>query len=455
MTDQDAAMAKAISIVFPNVIHRLCIWHIGKNSINNIKGLRGKAGFVDLFNYVLKIVRPRVSSSTTGQGNCTLFMITKYKCAACPWLIRLYKLRKMWCPVYSKDYFSGGVLSSQRSETTNHSLNQRLHSMQGLCNFYKVFIDVVEEWRDRENCEDYNALNGNKHLAFVDVKLLNEAKKIYTVAVYLTFEENFIRGASFCQKLVKYDPPFFEYHVGRTEKEYLMHLVRYDQENMTIDCTCKYFTEMGLLCSHSLRIFHIHNVEKIPQRYILGRWAKHAMCTRVDDDVGKDVNIVQASVWRVQTTRDALSIINSTQHDIAARKVVENALSDLKAKVGLLIGKVDESITIDDVQNLLYPVVKDPPKKRKKGTRNVRLKSTVEKQVNRLRGWKKTAEKAALRNKAKAQKSVQNKSLLDVYGPDDHFPINHIPGEGSKVEQPHHKAALEVYHEYSEKLFGN
>ncbi|XP_057247160.1 protein FAR1-RELATED SEQUENCE 5-like [Beta vulgaris subsp. vulgaris] len=263
-----------------------------------------------------------------------VIMVTKYKCAACPWLIRLYKLRKMWCPVYSKDYFSGGVLSSQRSETTNHSLNQRLHSMQGLCDFYKVFIDVVEEWRDRENGEDYNALNGNKHLAFVDVKLLNEAKKIYTVAVYLTFEENFIRGASFCQKLVKYDPPLFEYHVGRTEKEYLMHLVRYDQENMTIDCTCKYFTEMGLLCSHSLRIFHIHDVEKIPQRYILGRWAKHAMCTRVDDDAGKDVNIVQASVWRVKTTRDALSIINSTQHDIAARKVVENALSDLKAKVG-------------------------------------------------------------------------------------------------------------------------
>ncbi|XP_048497538.2 uncharacterized protein LOC125496087 [Beta vulgaris subsp. vulgaris] len=186
-----------------------------------------------------------------------------------------------------------------------------------------------------------------------------------------------------------------------------MHLVRFDQENMTIDCTCKYFTEMGLLCSHSLRIFHIHNVENIPERYILGRWAKHAMCTRVDDDVGKDVNIVQASVWRVQTTRDALAIINSTQHDIAARKVVENALSDLKSKVVLLIGKVDESITIDEVTNLLYPVVKDPPKKRKKGARNVRLKSTVEKQVNRLRGWKKTAEKAALRNKAKAQKSVQ------------------------------------------------
>ncbi|KMT01886.1 hypothetical protein BVRB_9g210050 [Beta vulgaris subsp. vulgaris] len=152
-------------------------------------------------------------------------------------------------------------------------------------------------------------------------------------------------------------------------------------------------------------------------------------------------------------------------------KVVENAFSDLKLKVELLTGKVDESITIDEVKKLLYPVVKDPPKKRKKGTRDVRLKSTVEKQVNRLKGWKKTAEKAAMRNKAKAQKSVQeyidipeesivahsthNKSLLDVYEPDDYFPINHIPEEGSKVEQSHHKAALDVDHEYSEKLFGN
>ena len=33
MTDQDAAMKKAISDFMPDVIHRLCIWHV----MNNLK----------------------------------------------------------------------------------------------------------------------------------------------------------------------------------------------------------------------------------------------------------------------------------------------------------------------------------------------------------------------------------------------------------------------------------
>ena len=54
MTDQAQAMAKAIKVVFPNSRHRLCTWHIGENAKKNIKGLRAKEGFNDLFDIVLK-----------------------------------------------------------------------------------------------------------------------------------------------------------------------------------------------------------------------------------------------------------------------------------------------------------------------------------------------------------------------------------------------------------------
>ncbi|XP_019167282.1 PREDICTED: protein FAR1-RELATED SEQUENCE 5-like [Ipomoea nil] len=54
MTDQYAAMAAAISKVFPTSRHRLCIWHIGENSKKHIKTLRNSKDFLDMFNYVLK-----------------------------------------------------------------------------------------------------------------------------------------------------------------------------------------------------------------------------------------------------------------------------------------------------------------------------------------------------------------------------------------------------------------
>ncbi|KAL2923066.1 Cytochrome b-c1 complex subunit 1 mitochondrial [Bienertia sinuspersici] len=65
---------------------------------------------------------------------------------------------------------------------------------------------------------------------------------------------------------------------------------------------------------------------------------------------------------------------------------------------------------------MLYPNIKDPPKKRKKGTKDKRPKSTLEKQCNKLKGhikaWKNRAEKASIKTRATALKSV--KEYMDV-----------------------------------------
>ena len=124
-------------------------------------------------------------------------MILKYECKDNEWLKRLYKMMKLWCPAYSKHSFSGGILSSQRSESTNNSLRRKLLPTHGLCEFYKVFEQVVQDWRRKENGEDHQSMIGNRHLCFEKVKLLDHAKSIYTVNVYLEFEQKFIKGKCF------------------------------------------------------------------------------------------------------------------------------------------------------------------------------------------------------------------------------------------------------------------
>ncbi|KAL2938157.1 7-cyano-7-deazaguanine synthase, partial [Bienertia sinuspersici] len=86
-----------------------------------------------------------------------------------------------------------------------------------------------------------------------------------------------------------------------------------------------------------------------------------------------------------------MSLVNSIQHDTAIRNVVYSTYKELNVKVSSLIGKVNESITLENVEN--------------------KPKSTLEKQCNELKGhikaWKNRAEKALINTRATALVSVK------------------------------------------------
>ncbi|PKU60219.1 hypothetical protein MA16_Dca027358 [Dendrobium catenatum] len=47
-------------------------------------------------------------------------MITEGSLHSNGWLEELYRIRNKWSTVFNKDYFSMGILSTQRSESTNN-----------------------------------------------------------------------------------------------------------------------------------------------------------------------------------------------------------------------------------------------------------------------------------------------------------------------------------------------
>ena len=42
LTNQDAAMAKALTLAWPETCHRLCIWHLYQNALKNLSVVFGK-----------------------------------------------------------------------------------------------------------------------------------------------------------------------------------------------------------------------------------------------------------------------------------------------------------------------------------------------------------------------------------------------------------------------------
>ncbi|KAL2921698.1 Protein FAR1-RELATED SEQUENCE 1 [Bienertia sinuspersici] len=280
-------------------------------------------------------------------------MLVKYECSSNVWLNNLYLIKEKWCPAFSKDYFSGGVLSSQRSESTNHSLSHRLKATHGLCHFYNVFVDVVSEWRSRENGEEFNCLRGNRHLAFANVSILLHGREVYTSEVYKIFEEEFVKGTACDQENVGGSFPEFIYYVWRPKVDLIKHQVCFDKESHQIRCTCKYFSEMGILCSHSLRVYHLHCVGRIAEEYILKRWCKSAMDSQSVEELRDRSNVVQSSVWRAQTLRFLVHFVTACQDIPLCRDEFEHGLKLLKEKVESIKGPInfskggEEQVVID------------------------------------------------------------------------------------------------------------
>ncbi|KAL2942107.1 Protein FAR1-RELATED SEQUENCE 5, partial [Bienertia sinuspersici] len=224
-------------------------------------------------------------------------MLVKYECSSNVWLNNLYLIKEKWCPAFSKDYFSGGVLSSQRSESTNHSLSHRLKATHGLCDFYNVFVDVVSEWRSRENGEDFNCLRGNRHLAFANVSILLHGREVYTSEVYKIFEEEFVKGTACDQENVGGSFPEFIYYVWRPKVDLIKHQ----------------------------------------------RWCKSAMSSQSVEELRDRSKVVQSSVWRAQTLRFLVHFVTACQDIPLCRDEFEHGLKLLKEKVESIRGPINFS----------------------------------------------------------------------------------------------------------------
>ncbi|KAK9697963.1 hypothetical protein RND81_08G073300 [Saponaria officinalis] len=209
-------MFAAIRVVFNKSHHRLFVWHLIENSKKHIRHLRELKG-----------------------------LINECKCGDNVWLKKLYNCKEKWCPVFSKECFSGGILSSQRSETINDSLSSRLCAIAGLCGFYSIFVNVVSEWRNKKINDDFCCLQGSQKMISNHVNILTHARDVYTFEIYHLFEEQFLKSMTLHQRLHDKSEDLFIYHVGNASKDQTSDLIKnvvtFNQKENSIFCTCQIY----------------------------------------------------------------------------------------------------------------------------------------------------------------------------------------------------------------------
>ncbi len=81
-------------------------------------------------------------------------------------------------------FFSGGTLSSQRSESTTNAICCKMKATSSLCDFHGIFSDVVHCWRVAVRGEDLRCSQGNIDSYLPSDPFLESIRRVYTVKAF-------------------------------------------------------------------------------------------------------------------------------------------------------------------------------------------------------------------------------------------------------------------------------
>ncbi|CAL9001323.1 unnamed protein product [Prunus brigantina] len=103
ITDQDAAMSRAISIAFPTTFHRLCIWHITSKFSVKLPHSAYKE-------YWREFQKATWDTDNKDEFDAKWnFVVTKAGLTDHPWLSSMFDLRESWVPAYARHFFAAGM----------------------------------------------------------------------------------------------------------------------------------------------------------------------------------------------------------------------------------------------------------------------------------------------------------------------------------------------------------
>ncbi|XP_020592540.1 protein FAR1-RELATED SEQUENCE 5-like [Phalaenopsis equestris] len=379
-TDQDQAMARAIAECLPQTRHRLCQWHIYKKLPSKVHcGVRTKS-VAGLFYKCLS----KCDSEEEFEETWSL-MIEFGELESNVWLDEMYRIRHKWSTAFNKDIFGMGILSTQRSESTNNVCHGVSKPTSSLTDCFIGLENIMKSWRRSEKDEDFKCGQSVRTPMVKINPMLRQASSFYTRKLYSMFEQELLNGLCGLTYEVSVESDA-KYYVSKLDDEGTRQPwnVLVDKVTCEVTCSCKKFEMMGLLCSHALFVLSLAKIKVIPEKYFLLRWsinAKRDMYNRFGCKELKDsgCNNVSSSslIFSSCSQKFAYKLINRAQgHELA-----EECLWETFRK---LSGDIEDAIAGRTIElhktkkkhkpRIIECNVNDPAKKRPKGVSTTRLK---------------------------------------------------------------------------------
>jgi uncharacterized UPF0146 family protein len=275
ITDQDRGMVAGISRVFPNAIHRVCLFHVKKK-------LDDKCGSTFQKNEGLyEDLQDIIDNSLTVEEFETLWqeMIQKYQVGHIDQFVTMWKNRKKIVPVYFKDKFFPFLQTTARSEGMNALFKLGVGAKFSITSFLREYQTVLDVIIDRENHCDHNArlkkVPDDKYWSKLYIE--RQAHHLYNISIFRKFQWQLADTTRL--QLVEHEKEriyFISQAANYPYKEHRtrQYLVQMDAKESEYTCVCCFFQKNGILCSHILKVMIHLNVPEILEKYIIDRWRK-------------------------------------------------------------------------------------------------------------------------------------------------------------------------------------
>ncbi|KAK1407734.1 hypothetical protein QVD17_39359 [Tagetes erecta] len=309
VTDQDAAMKRAILDVLPNSRHRLCMWHIWDKVTAKVGSVL--CNTADFKKRMADIVWTDSITPDEFEKQWDI-ILSDFGLSNHSWLHEIYGLRKDWIPAYYQDEkLSGLMRTTSRCESENHFFNQFCNPTSTLVEFYGHFESAMEAQRYEHRKIDHDTRYTEPDLwsAFI---LEKQAAQIFIRTIFLDQQLEINDALNNCLSVsVVHLNGVSNYEIKdflQPCSEYFKVMIRI--EDMTLSCSCNRFDQFGLICRHIFYVLRVSDIKEYPKKYVLRRWTRDVVPNSslryefIPEGCDKNWYEVEAIVRDIKATND-------------------------------------------------------------------------------------------------------------------------------------------------------
>ncbi|XP_058069586.1 protein FAR1-RELATED SEQUENCE 5-like isoform X2 [Magnolia sinica] len=271
ITDQDRIIKAAIADVFPDIQHRFSMWHI-------LHKIPERLGHLYYEGSTFKHDFDKcIHQSDTVEEFEALWkrMVKEYKLEDVEWLRQIYRIRDMWVPVYSKNVFLAGMSTAQQVESINSLFKEHVDHDSMPIEFILGYQKALYDQRHKESEADAQ-MAYDLPMPRTSFPMDTELGSIYTREIFSDVQEELFQSPPYNANLVEKNGAISTYEVTHMSIKGKVYNVLFDEEEQAVTCRCLLFEREGIVCRHSLAVFRTLCIDKMPARYILKRWTRHA-----------------------------------------------------------------------------------------------------------------------------------------------------------------------------------
>ncbi|XP_019176456.1 PREDICTED: protein FAR1-RELATED SEQUENCE 5-like [Ipomoea nil] len=271
-TDQDPALKIVVPQTMPTTRHRFCMWHI-------MTKVGEKVGVALWHNQDFK----KALNSTVWDDTLTTdefkrkweTIMKDYNLKDHRWFTQLYEARASWIPAYFNDILMAGLLrTTSRSESENSYFGKFTNHHCSLVEFIAQYNNAIGEQRHKQ--ARLIAENEGSYLETkTPLSIEKHATTVYTINIFYEFQEEAWEASFTCDIIDKHNiGDIWKYTIKDTNGK--MYEVTETPQEREIECECKMFNRVGILCRHVLLVMKTKGYESIPEKYIVPRWTRNA-----------------------------------------------------------------------------------------------------------------------------------------------------------------------------------